>query len=358
MDARHATGLPVDLPEWQQFQHNDNLRSIGLSERQIKQIWRRQGDVTVEVPKRDGTMRKCMGPNAVQKMLSMSLYRFLLRQHEDGAGLWSDDVAFGFVPRHSNLDAAKTVERWLAQNEDAVVAHCDLKGAFGAVDVHGVRSALLRAGLTGWNCELAVRLLTRPNEVGQQVLTTGNPVSPLILNSACIELDDRLRKLAKGRGGVAVRYADDIVVTGIGNKSRSLRNQLLDAVRASGFTPHPKKQGSTRSSQRPHSRRYVAVEVVGVIVERSEYRKRHDGAYSTHRMTAPQRFHDLIRAMEHRGSDETDPRYRGRTQYAEACRTWSRDKPLWDVNEATQRVEARHRDLLALREQRRNSREH
>ena len=354
MVARHATGLPVDLPDWTQFQNNDDLRAVGLSQRQIKMIWKRQGDIPTEVPKRDGTVRLCMGPNPSQKMLSMSLYVYLLRRHDEGADLWSD-IAYGFVPGHSNLDAARAVECWLAKQEDVCFAYSDLRGAFGAVDVHGVRRALRSAGLTGWNLELAVRLLTRPDEFGRQVLTTGNPTSPLILNAACRELDDRLAKVVRGRGGIAVRYADDICVGAVGTKSRSLRAQLLGAIREAGFTPHPKKQGCTSSSQKPSSWRYVAVEVVGVIVERSAYRKRPDGAYSTHRMTSKRSFRDLIRAMEHRGSDATDPRYMGRTQYASACRTWDREKPIWNVEEAVLQVEARHRDLLAMRERRRNS---
>ena len=308
MDASHATGLPVDLPVWERFQSNDDLRDVGLSENHIRLVWQRAGDVPTEVPKKDGTTRLCMGPNPTQKMLSMSLYRYLLQQHERGAGLWSD-VAFGFVPGHGNLDAAKAIERWMDSHQgDCAIAYSDLKGAFGAVSVHGVRRALLRAGLRGWSLELAVRLTTRPNEFGQQVLTTGNPVSPLILNTACLDLDDRLAKLVKGRGGVAVRYADDIVVTATGRKARSLRDQLLGAIRAAGFTPHPKKQGCTRSSVKPHARHYVATEVVGVMVEQTAYRKRLDGAYSTRRMTSPHRFRDLIRAMRHRGADGDDPR--------------------------------------------------
>ena len=357
MEERHATGLPRDLPDWNQLQSHDDLRAIGLSDGQIKQIWRRQGDIPTEVEKPDGTMRKCMGPNPSQKMLSMSLIEHLYRQHDSGAGLWSDDIAYGFVPGHSNLDAAKAVQDWLKTKEDVSFAYCDLRGAFGAVDVHGVRKALRRAGLTGWNLELGVRLLTRPNEVGKQVLTTGNPASPLVLNTACLELDERIRKLVRGRDGIGIRYADDCCIGAVGLKSRSLKRQLLEAIRESGFTPHPKKQGCTSSSTKPHSRRYVAVEVIGVIVERSAYERRHDGAYSLHRMTSKRSFRDLIRAMEHRGSDADDPRYVGRTQYAEACRTWNREKPEWNVEEAIYKVRTRHLDLLAMRERRRNGRE-
>ena len=227
MDASPATAIPVDLPDWRQFQSNDDLRAIGLSERQIKMIWRRQGDVSVEVPKKDGTVRVCSGPNPSQKMLSRALYVYLLRQHKADP-LWSDEVAYGFVPAQGPIDMAKAASRWLDSVQgESCVAYCDLKGAFGSVSIHGVRSALREAGLSGWNLELAVRLTTRPDEFGRQVLTTGNPVSPAILNIACRDLDDRLSKLARGRNGLAQRFADDILVFGVGRKARSLRDQLL-----------------------------------------------------------------------------------------------------------------------------------
>ena len=353
MDASPATAIPVDLPDWRQFQSNDDLRAIGLSERQIKMIWRRQGDVSVEVPKKDGTVRVCSGPNPSQKMLSRALYVYLLRQHKADP-LWSDEVAYGFVPAQGPIDMAKAASRWLDSVQgESCVAYCDLKGAFGSVSIHGVRSALREAGLSGWNLELAVRLTTRPDELGRQVLTTGNPVSPAILNIACRDLDDRLSKLARGRNGIAQRFADDILVFGVGRKARSLRDQLLAVVRAAGFIPHPKKRGCTRTSAKSHARHYMAVEVVGVIVEQTRYRQRPDGAYTTRRMVSPSRFRDVIKAMAHRGSSMEDPRFSGRVRYARACRTWDRPRPEWSAEEAITRVEAQHRAWLAMRERRR-----
>ena len=357
MEASNATGLglPVDLPVWAGIQSNEGLTALGLSKRQIAQVWMREGDVLVEVPKKDGTIRECSGPNASQKMLSMSLLVHLMSVHREGHALWSD-IAYGFVPGHGNIDSAHAVRQWMkaTTHADMSVAYCDLKGAFGAVSARQVRNVLLDAGLSGWSLELAVRLTTRPDESGRLVLTTGNPVSPLILNAACRDLDRRLAALAGGRGGIAVRYADDIVVTAVGRKSASLKRQLLQAIRDSGFIPHPKKNGATRTSASRKARGYLAVEVVGVIVERTGYRKTATGAGHGYRMVSPGRFRRRIRAIEHRGHDATRRRRQGMKRYAKAVRSWSRPKPDidWDRSIRTQAV--RHTALLARRQRRRD----
>ena len=348
-------GLPEDLPVWEEIQPtNDGLAAVGLSKKQIKKVWRREGDVLVEVPKKDGSIRECSGPNGSQKMLSMALLVHLMKVHEAGTPMWSE-IAFGFVPGHGNIDAAQAVEDWMKSGGhlERSVAYSDLKGAFGAVSVKQVRQVLLRAGLTGWHLELAVRLTTRPDESGRMVLTTGNPVSPLILNAACLELDKRLQKVAAGREGIAVRYADDIVITGVGRKSRSLRRQLLQAITEAGFTPHPKKQGHATSSNRRKSRGYLCVEVVGVQVERSAYRSTHAGAGYRLRKVTPHRFRQRLRAAIHQDREGTARQIKGMRQYNRAVRTWKRPKPKidWDKSIAMQQI--RHQALLSRRLRRR-----
>ena len=349
-----VAGLSEELPVWDDIDpSHDGLSALGLTPSQIKQIWRRKGDVTVEVPKKDGGIRVCSGPNASQKMLSMSLLVHLMGVHDSGIRQWSE-AAFGFVPGHGNIDMAHAMSRWMReQGSDLVIAYCDLKGAFGAVTIKQVRSVLLRAGLTGQKLEMAVRLTTRPDpESGRMVLTTGNPVSPLILNAALLDLDDRLMKVAKGRGGLYVRYADDLVISGIGRKGQSLKRQLLQTIRDAGFTPHPKKQGVTTSCQKRTAPQYVCVEVVGVMVERTAYRRRPDGAYTTQRKVAPRRLRRRIRAMRHQGHTVESRPLMGRVRYAQACRTWSRPRPEFVLETASEQVRATHRALLARRQRR------
>ena len=356
MDASTATGigLPEDLPVWEEIQpSNDGLTAIGLSKRQISQIWKREGDVLVEVPKKDGTIRECSGPNASQKMLSMSLLVYLMKVHEEGTPQWSE-IAYGFVPGHGNIDAAKAIEDWMrtSTHTHKSVAYSDLKGAFGAVGIKQVRKVLLDAGLTGWKLELAVRLTTRPDEFGRQVLTTGNPVSPLILNAACLDLDKRLEAIARGRDGIAVRYADDIVVAGIGRKSKSLKRQLLSAIRAAGFTPHPKKQGHATTSDRKNALGYVCVEVVGVQVERSAYRVTPAGGGYHLRKVSPHRFRQRIRAVAHKGNEELERHLEGMRRYERATRTWNRPKPEIDWPKSFRNQQIRHQALLERRRRR------
>ena len=348
--------LPEDLPEWKDIDPSrDGLSALGLTPQQIKQIWERSGDVPVEVPKKDGGTRKCFGPNASQKMLSMSLLNHLMEAHESGETMWSE-AAYGFVPGHGNIDAAQAVENWLrSQTGNAVsVAYCDLKGAFGAISVKEVRSVLLRAGLTGQKLELAVRLTTRPDETGQQVLTTGNPVSPCLLNAALLKLDHQLLKAARGRtDALYVRYADDLVICAVGRKGKSLKRALTGAIKEAGLTPHPSKQGVTTSCVRKTAPQYICAEVVGVQVERTAYRRRHNGSYTTTRKVAKRQLRRRIRAMRHQGLDADSRHLMGRVRYARACRTWSRSKPKFVLETATKRVEATHKALLARRRLRR-----
>jgi hypothetical protein len=187
------------------------------------------------------------------------------------------------------------------------------------------------------------------------VLTTGNPVSPLILNAALLDLDDRLMKVARGRGGIYLRYADDLIISGLGRKGKSLKRQLLQTIRDAGFTPHPKKQGVTTSCQKRTAPQYVCVEVVGVMVEKTAYRRRPDGAYTTQRKVAPRRLRKRIRAMRHRGHTVESRPLMGRVRYARACRSWSRPKPEFVLETASKRVASNHLALLARRQRRRNS---
>lgn len=348
--------LQTELPVWNDIDPSrDGLSALGLTPKQIDEIWQRKGDVLVEVPKKDGGVRECSGPSASQKMLSMSLLVHLMEVHEDGIAQWSE-AAYGFVSGHGNIDAAQAVERWIQKQAggDIVIAYCDLKGAFSAVSVKQVRSVLLRAGLSGQKLELAVRLTTRKDPVSDQlVLTTGNPVSPAILNAALLDLDDCLLKAARGRQGLFVRYADDLVLCGVGRKSKSLKRTLTEAIEKAGFTPHAQKQGVTTSSSKRMALGYLCVEVVGVMVERTAYRRRSNGAYTATRKTAKRKLRRRIRAMRHRGLDGKSRHLMGRVRYAQSCRSWSRAKPTFVLEKATSQVKATHSALLARRRRRR-----
>ena len=361
------------VPRWDSL-NKESLKDL-YGERAVRQMWKRAGDVTVEVQKKDGSVRPCDAPNASTKDVQWSLLVRLYEEHSrrlaDGLeGLWDEEVSFGFLPSTSTLDAVAHIRRNLAVNtgyRKRSAAYCDLKAAFPSVVASKVREVLLDAGLTGWSLELAVRVSTRRRPDGQMALSTGNPLSPTILNMVARGLDSDLNRLAKRWKGKAVRYCDDIVVTsGCSDRHKQLLKELKAAIVAHGFVPHPRKQGSTRTTRRARNHRHLAVEVTGTMVffegfgrvsvkngtETFGFKSRQRAKRSYRKSLAAH-----IHAVRRRGENpKEDPKVVGRNEWVKASRWHNRLRPAHDYVGASAGIAIRRDRRVNQRRERREAR--
>jgi len=123
-----------------------------------------------------------------------------------------NDVSMGFVINKSIVDNAKL---HIGAN---FVYNIDLKDFFHSFDRNRVKMALMSSpfNLHGYKEKLAfffACLFTHPINVCEDiriVLPQGSPVSPILTNIMCQNLDRRLKGLAKRFKSNYSRYADDI----------------------------------------------------------------------------------------------------------------------------------------------------
>lgn len=85
----------------------------------------------------------------------------------------------------------------------------DLKGAFNQVTARNIKD--FGRYCMGWNKKVSKKFSKMMTVKGQMV--QGNPLSPLLLNLFCAEMDSLLLNYCKGNGIFYTRYADDLTFT-------------------------------------------------------------------------------------------------------------------------------------------------
>lgn len=122
---------------------------------------------------------------------------------------------FGFVPGRSFIDAAST-----HCNKDWVFSS-DISDFFQTTAQSLVIEQLMKFGYT----ESASRMLAELNCLSG-ALAQGSPASPVLANIAMQPVDDQLKSMAEEIGADFTRYADDIVISGLGDPPATLTEQL------------------------------------------------------------------------------------------------------------------------------------
>ena len=92
------------------------------------------------------------------------------------------------------------------QNGAKYALNIDLKGAFNQVTAKNIRD--LGRKVFGWNKKVSKKFSRMMTVKGQMV--QGNPLSPLLLNLFCLEMDSLLLNYCKANGLYYTRYADDL----------------------------------------------------------------------------------------------------------------------------------------------------
>jgi hypothetical protein len=159
--------------------------------------------VFYSIPKKNGEKRKISAPSEELKLLQKGIYKTLsaLSQHHP--------ASHGYEVARSNITNARMHER------QPSIVRLDIKRAFESTIRQRVERAITK-DLENFNftqkaLSLLSEILTYNNS-----LPTGSPCSPYLLNRVLYELDKLMERESSNRGMIYTRYADDLVVSGIG----------------------------------------------------------------------------------------------------------------------------------------------
>lgn len=257
-----------DLPVWKT--EEDVAKAIGIT---LKELWffsihrereRQPHYVTFAIPKRSGGKRLIMAPKRRLKAIQRQLLAVLVEK----------------LPLSENAHAFRSGRSIRTGAEPHVgkrfVLKLDLKDFFPTVTCARVRGLLIAYGYSYPVATTLAVVMTeaerQPVEVdgtifhvpvGQRHCVQGAPTSPGICNALLLRLDHRLAGLAKKRGLVYTRYADDLTFSGevdrtAAHKFRTLVNRI---VSEEGFVVHPDKTRLMGQGNRQT--------VTGVVVNRT-----------------------------------------------------------------------------------------
>lgn len=237
-----------ELPVWKT--EEDVAKAVGIS---LKELWffaihrereRQPHYVTFAIPKRSGGKRLIMAPKRRLKAIQRKLLELLV----------------GKLPLSEHAHAFRRGRSIRTGAEPHVgkrfVLKLDLKDFFPSVTFARVRGLLIAYGYSFPVATTLAVVMTeaerQPVEidgkvfhvpVGQRHCVQGAPTSPGICNALLLRLDHRLAGLAKKRGLVYTRYADDLTFSGevdrtTAHKFRCIVNRI---VLEEGFVIHPDK---------------------------------------------------------------------------------------------------------------------
>ncbi len=184
----------------------------------------------------------------------------LLLQHLYKVSPTTERYSHGFEPKRGNWSAACDLATWMKPKKRWAVLTQDLKSAFSSVTRDQVKRVLSESQLEGYPLYIATAIATHDN-----ILSTGSPASPFILNILLREIDTKLGRWAEQRGGMYRRYADDMTVALPTWRSKDLkrvREMMRRLFAELGIALHPRKSQIVRLGLDSDS-----VEVIGIAVQ-------------------------------------------------------------------------------------------
>ena len=236
---------------------------LGLTASQLHDL---AGQYTVyTVPKRTGGQRKIAAPSPELKRVQRIVLRRILGRLRVHA------AAMAFERGRSIVTHARLHEK------KSVVVRIDVKDFFASIPAKRV-TEFFRA--IGWDKSAAALLTLICTHKGS--LPQGAPTSPRLANLLSFQMDARLTGLARKRGAVYSRYADDITYSFEHDDRKSIHDLVgLTGLVLSdcGLEMHMKKKLRIR---RRHQRQLVT----GLVVNEG--------------VRLPRRTRRWLRAVEHR----------------------------------------------------------
>jgi RNA-directed DNA polymerase len=219
--------------------------------------------VHFQIPKKTGGVREISAPLPRLKQAQQWIHERILEQ----------------IPLHTNAHGFRR-GRSIVTNAQPhvgalVVINLDLENFFPSISYPRVKGVFRSIGYSEAVATILGLICTEPDVTEVELdgksyyiaqterhLPQGAPSSPALTNLLCRRLDRRLDRLAKSRGFVYTRYADDLTFsTTNSEKMRDIGN-ILQGVRSivahEGLKIHPDKTRVLRQSQQQ--------EVTGVVV--------------------------------------------------------------------------------------------
>ena len=205
--------------------------------------------VTFAIPKRTGGERLIMAPKARLKALQRRLNALLVSK------LPVSEYAHGFRTGHSVRSNAEP------HVGKSVILRLDIKDFFPSIHFERVRGLLISLGYGFPVAATLAALMTeaprQPVLVGDAVFfppagpracPQGAPTSPGLSNALLVKMDRRLAGLARRRGFVYTRYADDLTFSGQDIAgAHALRLSAARVVKEEGFAINQHKTRVMRS---------------------------------------------------------------------------------------------------------------
>ena len=287
-----------NLPIWRT--EEEVAAALGIS---LKELWffaihrereRQPHYITFSIPKRSGGKRLIMAPKRRLKMVQRKLLELLVER------LPVSEHAHAFRRGRSIRTGAEP------HVGKRFVLKLDLKDFFPSVTFARVRGLLIAYGYSYPVATTLAILMTeaerQPVEVngtifhvpvGERHCVQGAPTSPGICNALLLRLDRRLAGLAKKRGLVYTRYADDLSFSGdvdrnAANKFRSLVNRIAGEE---GFTVNADKTRLMGQGNRQTVTGVVVNQVLGL--SRQERRRLRAMAHQLRHESEGERRPDL-----------------------------------------------------------------
>jgi len=186
------------------------------------------------IPKKSGGLRVLHEPKPELKALQKRVLRWLQARGLNG-GRRSHAFERGrSIATHARLHVGKRV-----------VIRLDLENFFGSVSSKMLLEALVRERVSREQAEEIVGICTLDDYLPQ-----GAPTSPLLANVAARRMDLRLAALAKSRGAVYSRYADDLTFSSDDVALNKLIPAIDHVVSECGFALNRKKTLVMRRGRR------------------------------------------------------------------------------------------------------------
>ncbi|RCS94567.1 RNA-directed DNA polymerase [Brevibacterium aurantiacum] len=158
----------------------------------------------------------------------LSIHRLLLREVLDSFDLVISDAAHSYRPRRSPRTCM------FPHKSSGWMICMDFRNFFGTITEDKVLRALVdRLGCPSSTAACYSRLFTvNCEDKGIRVLPQGAPTSGFISNVCLIGFDQRLRAMLSSVDSniVYTRYADDIVISGPGMLSKSVKSRVIALV--------------------------------------------------------------------------------------------------------------------------------
>lgn len=239
------------------------------------------------IPKRNGKERAIWAPKSLLKKAQHYINDHIANN------LMVHGAAHGFMAGRSILSNAQV------HCDAKIILKMDLQDFFPTVSIKRVKGIFRKAGYREQIATLLALLCTEaPREVvkdrgqtyyiamGPRSLPQGAPTSPMLTNTLCMSLDQRLTGLAEKLGWRYSRYADDLTFS-LPNgpdqvpQTGALIHLVKQVVKDEGFIVHPDK---TRITRKGASQKVTGLVVNGKGTPRVPQKKKRELRAAIHNL--------------------------------------------------------------------------